>query len=63
MQDQDVMTVDFFVVTRGGKYLAESGSENAWTTKAEKARRFRTMKEASDECCENESPARFGDRL
>lgn len=52
----DALDNSFYVVSRGGKYLTESGSDHMWTSKLENARHFATLKEASDECCENEYP-------
>ncbi len=45
-----------YVIVRNedGKYVAEPGSEHSYTSKLERARRFKTHEAAQADCCGNE---------
>lgn len=56
MKSVDASEASFYVVSRGGMYLAEPVLGRVWTDDLENARHFSSLKEASDECCDNEYP-------
>jgi hypothetical protein len=44
-----------YVIVKGNKYVAQPGSNHSYTTKLDRAERFRTEEEARKHKCGNES--------
>lgn len=54
------MSEYFIWNTTERKFVAPAGSEKSFTTKRERARRFKSLYEAEANCCGNERPVPTG---